>query len=189
MDAIALLVADHNRVRGLFARFKPAEEATDAVTMSALASAIFEELKVHTRIEEDVFYPWIRNLSREIEDSVEEGLQEHHEVEVLMEECSSLAPDQAEWKAKLTVIIENIEHHAGEEEEKLFPKVRSHSSADQRRELGVRMETAKAALGAPTVADKIDLTTEHLRELASDQQIPGRSSMDHDQLAATVAPG
>jgi len=188
MDAIALLIADHNRIRGMFSRFKQAQEAKDAATMSGLATAIFGELEVHTRIEEDIFYPWVKGLAEPIRESVDEGLQEHHVVNTLMAETSGLEPGSDEWTAKLTVIIESVEHHAGEEEEELFPKVRSHSTADQRRALGDDLETGKARLGAPTLADKIDLTTEHLRRLASDQQIPGRSGMDHDELAATVAP-
>jgi hypothetical protein len=51
-----------------------------------------------------------------------------------------------------------------------------------------RLESRKAELGAPTLADKDHLTVEELRRLAQDQEIPGRSDMDRDQLLATVAP-
>ncbi|MCU1351982.1 MAG: hypothetical protein JWM05_1191, partial [Acidimicrobiales bacterium] len=54
--------------------------------------------------------------------------------------------------------------------------------------LGDALEARKAALGAPTLADKIDLTKAELVDLAKAQEIPGRSKMDHDELAATVAP-
>ena len=58
MDALTLLTADHNRVRGLFARFTSAKEAEDTATMRKLATLIDRELDVHTTIEEEVFYPW-----------------------------------------------------------------------------------------------------------------------------------
>ena len=83
----------------------------------------------------------------------------------------------------------NIEVVSPEEEEKeLFPKVRSNTSAEQRTSLGDRMEARKAELGAPTLADKIDLTGEQLTELAKEQEIPGRSKMSTDELRMAVAP-
>ena len=88
----------------------------------------------------------------------------------------------------MKVLIENVEHHAKEEEEEMFPKVRSASDASTRAELADRLEARKAELGAPTSADKEPLTTEELREKASAQQIPGRSTMDREELVETVAP-
>jgi hemerythrin superfamily protein len=188
MDAIALLTADHNRVRGLFTRFKDAQEGEETEPMAALATEIMTELDVHATIEEELFYPWARGLSDEIAETVDEGVEEHHVVKVLMGEIQQLEPGDDQWKAKLTVLIENVEHHAEEEESEMFPKIRSNSSPDDRAALAERLEARKAELGAPVLADKIDLPTETLRELASSQQIPGRSKMDHEELAATVAP-
>ncbi|MCU1599404.1 MAG: hypothetical protein JWO22_113 [Frankiales bacterium] len=188
MDAIALLTADHNRVRGLFARFDAAKDADDTAAMVALGQEIFTELTVHTAIEEETFYPWASGLSDEIKETIDEGIQEHHIVKVLMQEIGQLDAEAPEWLAKLTVLIENVQHHAEEEEDELFPSIRSATSTADREAMGDRLEQDKAAKGAPVLADKIDLTTAELKDLASAQQIPGRSTMDHDQLAATVAP-
>ena len=79
-------------------------------------------------------------------------------------------------------------HHAEEEEDDMFPPVRSRLGAERLHEMGDRFEQRKAELGAPLLADKINLTMEHLRDLAREQQIPGRSSMTQQELAATVAP-
>jgi hemerythrin superfamily protein len=189
MESTALLTADHNRVRGLFARFKEAQEADDAGTMGQLAEQIFTELKVHTTIEEEIFYPEVRQGDDEIEDMVAEGLEEHHVVDVLMEEAEALTPGEEAWVAKVTVLIENVEHHAGEEESELFPKVRSVFATADLEAQARRLESRKAQMGAPTMADKEHLTVEDLRRLAQDQEIPGRSSMDREELLATVAPG
>lgn len=186
MDALDLLIADHNRVRGLFARFKKAKESDDASTMHSIAPIVFEELEVHTTIEEQVFYPWAHDLSDEVGDLVDEGVQEHHVVKMLMEELQALESGADEWVAKMTVLIENVEHHAEEEESEMFPKTRSNTSANDRATLAEQLEAKKKALGAPTLADKIDLTDSELRELAKEQEIPGRSKMDHEHLAATV---
>lgn len=189
MDALTLLTADHNRVRGLFARFHSAEESGDTETMARLVQQIDRELEVHTDIEETVFYPWAHDLSEEIGEIIDEGIEEHHVAKVLQQEIRDLPPDDDAWAAKVTVLIENVEHHAEEEEQEMFPKIRSASDTDTLRNLAERLEARKAELGAPTLADKEGLTNEELRELASEQEIPGRSSMDREELAATVSPG
>jgi hemerythrin superfamily protein len=187
MDALELLTADHNRVRGLFTRFKAAEGENDAQA-ARLAAKIFEELEIHTKIEEEIFYPAITKLSDEIHELVTEGVEEHHVVDTLMAEVKVLSPSEEQWAAKVKVLIENVEHHAEEEEEEMFPKIRSAMNDDARSELGQRLEARKAELGAPTAADKEHLSTEDLNRLAREQEIPGRSSMKREELLATVAP-
>jgi hemerythrin superfamily protein len=188
VDALALLTADHNRVRGLFARFNKAKESDDTALLGELAAEIINELQVHTSIEETQFYPWVKDISDETKDTVTEGVEEHHVVKTLIAEIQALEPGNDQWIAKMTVLIENVDHHAEEEEEELFPKVRSNTSATDREALGERLEQEKQRLGAPVLADKIDLTLTELKDLASTQEIPGRSTMDHEELAATVAP-
>ena len=188
MDALALLTADHNRVRGLITRFKAAKEEESGDDVKILGATLVKELQVHTTIEEQHFYPWARELSDEIKATVDEGFEEHHVAKVLIDELATLDPSDEAWAAKMTVLIENVEHHAEEEEQEMFRLIRSETSAEDREEMGETLEEAKAGLGAPVLADKIDLTTTELQELASEQEIPGRSSMRHDELAATVAP-
>ncbi len=189
MDAIALLTADHNRVRGLFARYQKAHEGDNGAAMTTLAAKIVDELRIHTTIEEELFYPWTHDLSDEIGEMVDEGIQEHHVVKVLIGEIAQLEPGDDAWLAKMTVLMENVEHHADEEEKDMFPKIRSHSGAAARADLGAQLDARKGQLGAPVLADTIDLTDARLHELASEQDIPGRSAMAHDELAATVDPG
>lgn len=188
MDALLLLTADHNRVRGLFTRFKAAHEAEDTATMATVGQAILDEIAVHTEIEEKVFYPAVRKASEELEEGVAEGVEEHHVVDVLAAEIQGLPVDDEAWAAKMTVLIENVEHHASEEEEEMFPQSRKALGAAALAELGEQLEAMKAELGAPTVADKEALSTDELHKLATSQEIPGRSSMDREELLATVAP-
>jgi|SRR5215211_7424003 len=187
MDALELLTADHNRVRGLFARFREAQEGGDAATMGELAEKIFEELEVHTKIEEQVFYPAVHDVD-DLAELVDEGIEEHHVVDMLMAEAKSLDPSEPQWVAKMTVLMENVEHHAEEEESEMFPAVRSNTDDASREEWGERMEELKADLGAPTTADAADMSIEELKRRASDQKIPGRSQMSREVLAATVDP-
>jgi hypothetical protein len=68
----------------------------------------------------------------------------------------------------------------------MFPSVRSETNAGWRDEMAEQLEARKRQLGAPTLADKIDLSKDELAKMASSQEIPGRSSMSHEELAATV---
>ena len=88
----------------------------------------------------------------------------------------------------MPVLMENVEHHADEEEQEMFPELRSAMSDQQLVELGKRLDAAKGELGAPMLADREGLTLEQLRELATEQEIPGRSTMGREELAATVCP-
>jgi iron-sulfur cluster repair protein YtfE (RIC family) len=189
MDSVLLLTADHNRVRGLFARFRAAHAEDDVDTMASVAAQIVTELQVHTTIEEEIFYPEVREGGDELSETVSEGIEEHHVVDQLIEELRDLIPGEETWVAKVTVMIENVEHHAEEEEQEMFPAVRRAFDADALVGQGRRLEARKAQLGAPTAADKEGYTLERLRELAREQEIPGRSGMDRAELVATVAPG
>jgi hypothetical protein len=188
MDAITLLVADHSRVRGLVIQLREAQELAHTVAEVRLARHIFEELEVHTTVEEEVFYPAARAQSEELGRAVEEAIQAHDDLKALIEETSSLFPGSAEWVAMLNVIIENVEHHVEEEEGYLFLTLTSVTDAGWRSDLGDQIEIKKTELGAPTFAVKARMAKDDLLALAEAQRIPGRSWMDHDELAASVRP-
>lgn len=142
MDAIQLLKADHDEVRGLFEQFRQAQEAEDMDRMKELQKQIFSELETHTRIEEDIFYPAVREADEELGDTVAEGVQEHHVVKVLMREIESVSGEET-YIAKMKVLMENVEHHADEEESEMFPEVREQMDEPRLQELGAELEAAK----------------------------------------------
>jgi hemerythrin superfamily protein len=143
MDAIQLLIADHDEVRGLFDQFRKAEEAEDMDRMKELQEKIFRELETHTRIEEDIFYPAVREADEEeLGDIVAEGIQEHHVVNVLMREIKDVSGEET-FIAKMKVLMENVEHHAEEEETDMFPDVRERMGEPRLQELGAELEAAK----------------------------------------------
>lgn len=189
MDVITLLVADHNRVRGLFAQFRDAQREADSTAMVEVAGRIFDELKVHTTLEEEIFYPAIYVTTYEMAEQVDEAVQEHHVADTLIGELGQVEAASDEWQAKMAVLIENVEHHAGEEERSMFPHARSQLRSATLETMANRIEGRKLSLGVPVLEDKLDLTNEVLIELAREQRIPGRSKMSHEELAATVSPG
>lgn len=143
MDAITLLTSDHETVRGLFDQFRTAKESDDVEKMRQMQKEIFVELETHTRIEEDIFYPAVKALGDdELTETIDEGFQEHHVVDVLMREIKNLKDDDI-FAAKMTVLIENVEHHADEEESELFPDLREKMGQERLEELGAELEAAK----------------------------------------------
>jgi hemerythrin superfamily protein len=144
MNAIQLLEADHKRVKGLFEEFRSSGERAHK-KKQGIAEQVFTELQVHTRLEEEVFYPAVRKQGGELEDMIAESLEEHHVVDVLMDELQALEPDDERYEAKFTVLMENVEHHVEEEEGELFPKVKKEMGGELDR-LGEEMAARKDEL-------------------------------------------
>lgn len=181
MDGLELLRKDHDKVRGLFARFRDASEDDDTTRMSELSEEIFHELEVHTAIEEEVFYPAIHDAGgEELAETTDESYEEHHVVDVLMGEIRRLDPGDDAFKAKMKVLIENVEHHAQEEEDEMFPQVRELMSEDQLQSMGRDLQEAK------TRHEMSGASKEQLQQQAKDMDIEGRSSMTKDELAKEI---
>jgi hemerythrin superfamily protein len=147
MDGITLLRQDHKTVEGLFKKF---EKAGDNALKAKreVVDRIIEELAVHAAIEEQVFYPAVREAVPDAEDTVLEGLEEHHIVKWTLKELEGMDPDHERFDAKVTVLIESVRHHVEEEEGELFPEVRKALGRKRLGEIGEAMEKAKKA--APT---------------------------------------
>jgi hypothetical protein len=110
-DAIALLKADHRKVEGLFEQF---EAATSAERKRTIAHTICVELKVHTSIEEEIFYPAFRGKIED--DTLDEAYVEHDGAKMLINDIDGSAPDSDFYDAKVKVLSEEITHHVHEEE-------------------------------------------------------------------------
>ena len=147
MDAITLLKKDHQAVEKLFKRFEATSDQA-LVERRKIVDQIIEELSKHAAIEEQLFYPVTRATVEDVDDDVLEGLEEHHVVKWLLDELEHMDPSDERFKAKVTVLIENVRHHVTEEEEDYFPKVRSELGRNDLADLGDAMEDAKKS--APT---------------------------------------
>jgi hemerythrin-like domain-containing protein len=142
VDAITLLKDDHTKVKKLFRDF---EKLTDRAMKGRqdLYMKIRSELEVHTKIEETIFYPAARDVAS---DMIAEAFEEHRLVAQLLQELGGLDPSDEQFDAKMTVLIENVEHHADEEEKELFPKVKKGLGTERIRELGMQMAERKREL-------------------------------------------
>ena len=141
MDAFELLKKDHKKVAGIFEKLEPTTER-GVKTREELFAQLKNELDVHTRIEEKIFYPAIRE-AKETHDITLEAFEEHNVVKQLLAELDALPKDDETWGAKFTVLKENVEHHVEEEEGEMFKGARKVLSQEEIEALGERMEAAK----------------------------------------------
>lgn len=119
-DALSLLREDHTKVQRLFKEF---EKSDNFSKKQHLAKTICEELTVHTTLEEEIFYPAVREALDE-QDLIDEADVEHASARDLIAQIEEGNPNEDHWEAKVTVLGEYINHHVKEEQEEIFPKVR-----------------------------------------------------------------
>jgi hemerythrin-like domain-containing protein len=141
-DAIALLKADHQRVKDLFAQYEPAEHVE---TKRTLAEQVFTELEMHAQLEETVFYPTVNEETDEGPELVQESLSEHETVKTLIQALRSMAQDTDEFDAKFQELIRTVAHHVEEEEAEMFP-LAEEELADDLTEMKDEMQELKADL-------------------------------------------
>jgi hemerythrin superfamily protein len=144
-DAIALLKADHRTVEELFSKF---ENARGQQRKQALAEEICTELKIHTMIEEEIFYPAFRGKIED--DTLDEAYVEHDGAKVLVNDIMAGSAEEDFYDAKVKVLQEQIEHHVQEEEKRL------EGLFSQARAAGLDMD----ALGEQLAARKQELKAE-----------------------------
>jgi hemerythrin-like domain-containing protein len=147
-DAIALLQKDHARVRKLLAQL--VESRTDSAwrQREQLLKAIEQELKVHTRIEEEIFYPAFRDAAGKKKDEKRlyfEAVEEHHVVDLALPELKKSKTDSEEFAAKAKVLKDLIEHHVKEEEKEMFPRAKKLMDREELLKLGERLARAKTS--------------------------------------------
>lgn len=138
MDAIVMLRDDHKTVERLFKLFEKGD--------LSVVPEICEALTVHADIEETVFYPAVRAEGGDAKEDIGEAVEEHHVVKILIAEIGQLSPDDEAYKSKATVLMELVRHHVEEEEDDLFPTVRSELGRNRLLELGDEMVQLQATL-------------------------------------------
>lgn len=146
-NAIELLQADHDKVRGLL------NQLTGTTTRAVkrrqeLLVKIEKEVSIHTRIEEEIFYPAFKESNGKSHAELYfEAKEEHRAVEALvLPDLKKTRPDSETFSGRAKVLKDLIEHHADEEEQEMFPAARKAFSRDELTELGKRMVERKREL-------------------------------------------
>ena len=149
--ALEALMADHRKVEALFKDYEKAKQADDE-SRRDIAENICVELTVHATVEEELFYPWLREtLDEDDMDLVEEAQIEHDGAKDLIAQIQGAAGVDDVYDAKVKVLSEYIKHHVKEEEEEIFPSVASEKEALD--EMGEEMAERKAELQAAGMAE------------------------------------
>jgi hemerythrin superfamily protein len=150
-DPIDMLTKDHDKVRALFKEFEDTGSNAKA-TRQRIVEQVSKELEIHAQIEEKIFYQAFRPVPEEKDSKtdpkkiVRESFEEHKIVKTLIAELAGMTPDDPQFEAKVTVLKENVEHHADEEEDDLFPAAKKLFDDEKLADLGRRMAAMKADL-------------------------------------------
>ena len=143
MKASMLLKRQHREVEKLFASaLKTENEKTRRQAMESIIKA----LEHHTEIEEDIFYPAVREIgTKKAEEMIGEAYEEHHVVKLVLPELPGVDPGAENFEAKMTVLKELVAHHVEEEEKEMFPMAERRLGEERSAELADQMAGPKAA--------------------------------------------
>ena len=119
--AIAMLREDHRGVKALFKRFET--EDSKSAKRQIAADALMQ-LKLHATIEEELFYPALRQRMEDPDGLLDEADEEHHVAKILIAELEQMKGDEDHWEAKFKVLAESVRHHIKEEEGEMFPNAK-----------------------------------------------------------------
>jgi hypothetical protein len=147
-DAFALLIADHKLVKSLFKEFESLKDGTDDERKATIVQTICNELTVHAQVEEEIFYPALREAIDD-EDLMDEADVEHAGAKQLIAQLEELQPGGDHYDAMVTVLGEYVDHHVKEEEGEMFSKAREADidSAALGEEMAARKGELKDELG------------------------------------------
>jgi len=141
-DAITLLKADHDEVKRAFKEFEKMDRE-DTTAMEELVIEVCEALKAHTAVEEEIFYPAVREAIED-DDLMNEAQVEHNSAKELIELLEGMDSTDPMYPATFTVLGEYVLHHAKEEEDEMFPAARK--AGIDLEALGEQMQARKSEL-------------------------------------------
>ena len=145
MDATELLIKDHEKVQELFTQFERSRE--NAQKKVSLFEKIKDELQMHTKVEEEIFYPAVEELPIDrAKDDIERSLQDHEEVDALLDDLESLSPDDADFDKKMTELMDAVRSHIQLEQEEVFKVARAGLGEEKLEEMGREMEEFKQSM-------------------------------------------
>ncbi|HKY05967.1 MAG TPA: hemerythrin domain-containing protein [Blastocatellia bacterium] len=144
MNVLEFLKQDHQEAMSMMGLIENANTGGQQVKMD-LFNQLKGALTLHTRMEEQIFYPELEN-HQETRDLIREAYSEHQEVDELLAEISALSPTSGDFSDKFTELKDSVEHHVDEEENQLFPKVRQIIDQEKLNEMGRRMMEMKQGM-------------------------------------------
>jgi hemerythrin superfamily protein len=146
MKVTNILMKDHRVVGGMIMTLEMAPRFNGMVRRS-LFNQIRQQLLVHSQVEEELFYPAVRNLNfGYVDQYVNESYREHQNIKDLLSQLSNIDPVREEFIGKFADLRRTVQHHVEEEEGRIFPMVERHMSVEQLEQLGQRIHDRKSDL-------------------------------------------
>jgi hemerythrin superfamily protein len=139
-NPIAMLKEDHRKVKELFQKF---ESSDDEAMQMRLARMALKELKTHSALEEEIFYPRVEGMIEDVR-AVSEAIEAHHVIHFLIDELEGGGLGSEVFHAKFRVLAEIVRHHIEDEENRMMPMIEA--DAAELREMAARMAVRKEDL-------------------------------------------
>ena len=152
MDVLTLLKDDHDKVRKILEEGDKTTERGEK-TRTELFARLKTMLVAHEAMEEEVLYPALKAHPNATELTLE-AFEEHHVVDLILEELEMTPVTDEQWGAKWTVAKENLEHHIEEEEGEMFKMIRENFSTDEREQMAAQMAQIQA-LGKQVIGEEM----------------------------------
>ena len=148
MNPVQMILDDHERVRQLFRQF---QQADDQQQKQQIADQVLMELTVHANLEEEIFYPAMRQKASGQEDQqmVQEAYEEHSQAKALIQQLQGMQASDPQFTTLFQQLQQDVEHHVQEEETEMLPKAQQELS-DQMDRLGQEMAQRKQQLMTTT---------------------------------------
>jgi hemerythrin superfamily protein len=182
-DAVTLIEQDHREMEAVFDKVLAGDGDRDA-----LIAEITTRLTAHARAEEQEVYPALEDAAPQEQDEVEHAHREHHEAEHLLRKARNLTVSP-HFEEAFTAFVDAVKHHVEEEESEVLPALRKAVDAATLRNLGTAFERARLQLlGANGEEEPAlqDATRNELYDLAKEADIPGRSTMNKQELTEAI---
>ena len=145
MNALNLLKKDHASIKSLFGRFDRASK-TDLDKRIDLFEQIRRELQIHSRAEEEIFYPALKALNGEGRSLVSQAIKDHRDIDQLLMQISRLNRTDKNFDERFEVLAESVDHHVDEEEGEIFRFAEENFSEQELEEIGRQIEERKRIL-------------------------------------------
>jgi len=145
MDVLNLLKQDHDSIKDLFSQFESSPRSAHD-KKAALFEQIRLEITIHSKAEEEIFYPALKAFDGEGRALVTKALQEHADVAQLLTQISRISTADDRFDDKVLALIEDVDHHIVEEEGKIFQFAKENCPAEQLDQMAIEVEQRKRAL-------------------------------------------
>jgi hemerythrin superfamily protein len=152
MDVLTLLKEDHDKVKRLLEEGDKTTERGEK-TRTEIFARLKTMLVAHEAMEEEVLYPRLKAHPNASELALE-AFEEHHVVDLILEELEMTPVTDEQWGAKFTVAKENLEHHIEEEEGEMFRAIRENFSTEERAQMAEQMAQIQA-LGKQVIGEEM----------------------------------